>query len=80
MPGRMRIDPLFNVVPVGFEQNPVILIKKPGEALKDTLEIDMPAVTIESNLILYDKSSLKVIRAHAEINKSGIHCARKQRG
>lgn len=60
MPGRMRIDPLFNEVPVGFEQNPVILIKKPGEALKDTLEIDMPAVTIESNLILYDKSSLKV--------------------
>lgn len=60
MPGRIKINPLFNEVPVGFEQNSVILIKKPGEALRDTLEIEMPVVTINSNIILYDKSSLKV--------------------
>lgn len=53
MPGRMDVSPLFNLEPVAFEKNPVIIVKNPDEDLPFDMTVDMPEVQIAGRTIQF---------------------------
>lgn len=53
MPGRIYVTPLFNLEPVAFEKNPVIIVKNPDEDLPFDMTVDMPEVQIDGRTIQF---------------------------
>lgn len=58
MPGRMDVSPLFNLEPVAFEKNPVIIVKNPDEDLPFDMTVDMPEVQIAGRTIQFHAPDL----------------------
>ena len=53
MSGRMDVYPLFNLKPVTFEKNPVIIVKNPDEELPFDLTVDMPEIQIGGRTVQF---------------------------
>lgn len=78
MPGRMNVSPMFNLEPVAFEKNPVIIVKNPDEELPFDMTVDMPEVQIAGRTIQFHAPDLSWRQTlageeefHAEYKPSG---------
>ncbi len=78
MPGRMDVSPSFNLEPVAFEKNPVIIVKNPDEDLPFDMTVDMPEVQIAGRTIQFHAPDLSWRQTlageeefHAEYKPSG---------
>lgn len=71
MPGRILIDPLFNVEPVLFVREPVILLRNWDENLPLTVNIDMPEIKIGNDVIQFFGESLDIINNPQNPNTFG---------
>ena len=78
MPGRMDVYPMFNLEPVAFEKNPVIIVKNPDEDLPSDMTVDMPEVQIDGRTIQFYAPNLAWSQTlaveeefHAEYKPSG---------
>ena len=78
MPGRMNVYPMFNLKPVAFEKNPVIIVKNPDEDLPFDMTVEMPEVQIDGRTIQFYAPNLAWRQTlageeefHAEYKPSG---------
>lgn len=58
MSGRMVVSPLFNLKPVAFKKNPVIIVKNPDEELPFDLTVDMPEIQIGGRTVQFHAPNL----------------------
>ena len=58
MSGRMVVRPLWNLRPVAFEKNPVIIVKNPDEELPFDLTVDMPEIHIGGRTVQFHAPNL----------------------